>query len=173
MQGNGHGDEERRAGHRHQRLGRSAHSGRCQQSVGLHRDFPAQYPRLGRDPADFGHFRSVRGRRGLLARPDRLHSDESGNELHVRDRTESRQDRHRRGSESGAARRRVGPCGQERRSPFRLRKRRGGHRHAAQAARLPAVEQHGGRSRSGLHRCDRPAGRCAQRHHSGQSEQAL
>jgi len=68
---------------------------------------------------------------------------------------------------------RVGPCGQERRSPFRLRKRRGGHRHAAQAARLPAVEQHGGRSRSGLHRCDRPAGRCAQRHHSGQSEQAL
>ena len=38
---------------------------------------------------------------------------------------------------------------------------------------LPAVEQHGGRSGSRLHRCDRPDGRRAERHHPGQPQQAV
>lgn len=47
LQGHGHGNEKRRAADRHQRLGRSAYPGGCQQPFRLHRDLPAQHPRLG------------------------------------------------------------------------------------------------------------------------------
>ena len=69
VQGAGPGPAERRAGDRHQRLGRRAHPGRRGLAVGLWRDFYPQHPRLGRHPPDLGDHGALRRRRGLLARP--------------------------------------------------------------------------------------------------------
>ena len=73
LQGHGHGDEGRRAGHRPQRLRRRAHPGRRRQPRRLCRGVPAQRARLRRHPADQPDHGPVRGRRGLFAGDDRLH----------------------------------------------------------------------------------------------------
>ena len=52
-QDHGHGDEERRADHRPERLRRRTHSGRRRQPGRLRRHLPAQHAGIGRRAADF------------------------------------------------------------------------------------------------------------------------
>ena len=73
LQGHGHGDEGRRAGHRPQRQRRRAHPGGRRQPRRLCRSVPAQRARQRRHPADQPDHGPVRGRRGLFAGDDRLH----------------------------------------------------------------------------------------------------
>ena len=61
------------AARRPQRRRRRAHPGRCRLARELRRHLLPQREGVGRDPADQGRARAVRGRRGLLARDDRLH----------------------------------------------------------------------------------------------------
>ena len=68
LQGDGPGDEGRRAGDRPQRLGRRAHPGRRGLARRLCRGVPAQRDGLGRRAADQHDHGPVRRRRGVLAR---------------------------------------------------------------------------------------------------------
>ena len=73
LQGHGHGDEGRRAGHRSQRQRRGAHPGGRRQPRRLCRGVPAQRARSRSHPADQPDHGPMRGRRGLFAGDDRLH----------------------------------------------------------------------------------------------------
>ena len=73
LQGDGPGDEGRRAGHRPERLGRRAHPGRRGLARRLCRRVPAQRDGLGRGAADQHDHGPVRRRRGVFAGHDRLH----------------------------------------------------------------------------------------------------
>ena len=106
LQGHGPRDEGRRADHRAQRFGRRADPGGRRVARRLRRDLPAQRPRVRRRAADLGHHGPVRRRRGLLAGDDRLHDHGRGHELHVRDRTERREDGDPRGGRRRVPRRR-------------------------------------------------------------------
>ena len=66
LQGHGHGDEDRRAHHRSQRLGWRTYSGRRRVARRLCRHLPAQRPGVRRCAADLRHPRSVRRRSGIL-----------------------------------------------------------------------------------------------------------
>ena len=75
LQGHGPGHEGGRAGHRPQRLGRRAHSGRRRVARRLRRHLSPQHARERRRPADHRHHGPLRRRRRLLARHHRLHPD--------------------------------------------------------------------------------------------------
>ena len=107
LQGDGPGDEGRRAGHRPQRLGRRAHPGGRRVARRLRRHLPPQHAGVGRRPADQRHHGPVRGRRRLLAGDDRLHPDGREHQLHVHHRPRRHQDGDARGGDrrrSSAAR---------------------------------------------------------------------
>ena len=106
LQGDGPRDAERRAGHRPQRLRRRAHPGGRRLARRLRRHLPPQHARVRRRPADQRDPRSVRRRRGVLARDHRLHLHGAEDELHVRHRPERREDGHARRRDDGGARRR-------------------------------------------------------------------
>ena len=115
------GTPDRRA----QRLGRRAHPGGRGLAGRLRRHLPAQYPGLGRRPADLGHHGAVRGRRGLLARHHRLRVHGQAQLLHVRDRARRDQGGDPRGGlVRGAGRRRppTAPPRGWRTSPRRTRR---------------------------------------------------
>ena len=114
-----HGRPDRRS----ERLGRRAHPGRRALARRLRRHLPAQHARLRRHPADLRHHGSVCRRRRVLAGDHRLHRHGSRHELHVRDRPGCGEDGHPRGRHQGAARRRHDAQRDERRRPFRGRRR--------------------------------------------------
>ena len=72
--------------------------------------------------------RPVRGRRGLLAGPHRLHRDGRGHVLHVRDGPQRREDRHARDGHERGPRRRHGPRDEVGRGALPRPRRRGGAR---------------------------------------------
>ena len=82
-EGAGTGFEERRSGHRSERFGRRTHSGRCRQHFRICFHFLSEHHCLGCHSADFGHSRTVCGRRMLFSGPDRLHFHGEGKEPHV------------------------------------------------------------------------------------------
>ena len=103
LQGDGRGDEGRRAGDRAQRLGRRAHPGGGRQPWRLCRGVPAQRAGVGRGAAAVADHGAVRGRRGLFAGDDRLHLHGEGFQLHVRHRAGRGQDGDQRGGDAGRA----------------------------------------------------------------------
>jgi hypothetical protein len=108
LQADGSRDQGRRAGDRHQRLGRCAHPGRCRLARRLRRRVPAQRARFGRHPADLADHGAVRRWRGLQPGDDRLHLHGQGLVVHVRHRAGSGEDRDaRRGDRRGTGRRGV------------------------------------------------------------------
>ena len=141
LQGDGPGDEGRRAGDRPQRLGRRAHPGRRRLARRLRRGVPEERHRLGRRAADQHDHGPVRRRRGLLAGDDRLHLHGQGQLVHVRHRPRGREDGDARGGERRGPRRRAHAHDQERRRRPRLRQRRRGAGDAAPLLRLPAAQQ--------------------------------
>ena len=156
LQGHGHGDEGRRAGHRPQRQRRRAHPGGRRQPRRLCRGVPAQRARLGRHPADQPDHGPVRRRRGLFAGDDRLHLHGEGQLLHVRHRPRRGEDRHQRGRDAGGAGRRGHPHDQVGRRRRRVRER---HRRAAGDARLrrfPAAVEPPRSARAAVRRPGRP-----------------
>ena len=92
LQGDGPGDEGRRAGDRPERFGRRAHPGRRGFAGRLCRRVPAQRDGLRRDPADQHDHGPVRRRRRVFAGDDRLHLHGQGQLVHVRDRPRSGED---------------------------------------------------------------------------------
>ena len=141
LQGDGPGDEGRRAGDRPQRLGRRADPGRRRFARRLRRGVPAQRRRVGRRAADQPDHGPVRGRRGVFTGDDRLHLHGQGQLVHVRHRPRGREDRDARGSDRRGSRRRARPHDQERRRRPRVRQRRRRAGDAAPLLRLPAAEQ--------------------------------
>ena len=119
LQGHGPRDEGRCADHRPERFGRRADPGRRRVARWLRRHLPAQRPGVRRRAADLGRHGSVRRRRGLLAGDHRLHDHGRGHELHVRHRTERREDRDPRRCRSRVPRRRDDPHDAERRRASR------------------------------------------------------
>ena len=115
LQGHGPGREERRAGHRPERLGRRPHPGRRGLPGRLRRHLPAQHPGLGRGAADQRHHGPLRRRRGLQPGPHRLHLHGEEDQPHVHHRSRRREDRDPRGRLHGRAGRRHRPRHQERR----------------------------------------------------------
>ena len=85
LQDHGPRHEDGRAHHRAQRLGGRAHPGGRRLACRLRRHLPAQYPGLGRRPADLRDHGALRRRRGLLARHHRLRVHGQAQLLHVRD----------------------------------------------------------------------------------------
>ena len=111
-----------------------------------------------RGPADLGHPRAVRRRRGVLAGDDRLHGHGRGDELHVRHRAERREGRDPRGDRRRGARRRERPHRTQRRRASRGRRtRRGAMDARPRPARAPAAEQP--RGGAGRHRDAIPSDR--------------
>ena len=106
LQGDGPRDEGGRAVHRPQRRRRRAHPGRRRVARRLRRHLPAQRARVRRDPADLRDHGAVRGRRGLLARDDRLHHHGEEHVEHVHHRARRHQDGDARRGLAGRARRR-------------------------------------------------------------------
>ena len=100
LQGDGPGDEGRRAGDRPQRLGRRAHPGGRGLARRLCRRVPAQRDGLGRGAADQHDHGAVRRRRGLLAGDDRLHLHGEGQLVHVRHRPRGGEDGDARGGDA-------------------------------------------------------------------------
>ena len=104
----GHGDEGEGADHRALRRRRRAHPGGRRGACGLFLRVPPQRHRLRRDPADLRHHGTLRRRRRLFARDDRLHLHGEEHQLHVRHRPRRGEDRHQRGGHRGRTRRRLG-----------------------------------------------------------------
>ena len=96
---------------------------------------------VGCDPADLGRARTVRGRRGLLARDDRLHLHGEGRLEHVHHRPRRREDGHRRRGHARGARRRADARDEVGRRHVRRRRRAALHRAGALPVVVPAVEQ--------------------------------
>ena len=85
----------------------------------------------------------MRRRRGVLAGDDRLHDHGRRHELHVRHRSERREDRDPRRGRLRVPRRRVDAHDEERRRASRRCRRSRGARCGAADPRLPAAEQSG------------------------------
>ena len=105
-QGDGPRRVDRRAARRPQRRRRRAHPRRRRVARGVRRHLLPQREVVGRHPADLGRARSVRRRRGVLARDDRLHLHGEGRVEHVHHRSRRREDRDRRRGHARGARRR-------------------------------------------------------------------
>ena len=94
---------QRRAGDRSQRFRRRAHSGRRRVARRIRRHLSAQHARLRRHPADLGHPRALRRRGRVLAGDHRLHLHGARHVVHVRDRSERREDGHARRRDDGSS----------------------------------------------------------------------
>ena len=141
LQGDGHGDAQRRADRRPQRLRRRAHPGRRRLARRLLRHLPAQHAGLRRGAADFRDHGPLRRRRRLFAGDHRLHRDGEAVELHVRHRSRRDQDRHARRRHQGRPRRRDDAQREERRRALRRRGRRRMHRADPRAVVVHARQQ--------------------------------
>ena len=140
-QGDGPRRVGRRAAHRPQRRRRRPHPGRCRVARVVRRHLLPQREVVGRDPADQRRARAVRGRRGLLARDDRLHLHGEGRVEHVHHRSRRREDGHRRRRHAGGARRRDDARDEVGCRDVRRRRRAVVHRAGALPDVVPAVEQ--------------------------------
>jgi starch synthase len=120
LQDHGPRHEERRAGHRPQRLRRRAHPGGRGLARWLRRHLPAQHAGLRRRPPDLGDHGPCAGRRGLLpAITDFILMVEGTSYMFVTG-PGRHQDRHPRRGDEGGPRRRRDPRRQERRVPLHL-----------------------------------------------------
>ena len=173
LQGDGPGDEGRRAGDRPERLGRRAHPGGRGLARRLCRRVPAQRDGLGRDPADQPDHGSVRRRCGLLAGDDGLHLHGEGQLVHVRHRPGGREDGDARGGQRRGPGRRGDAHQPKRRRRPRVRERRRCAADVAPALQLPAAEQPREAAGAALGRPGRAPRRVARHAGARQPEQAL
>ena len=132
--------------HRAQRFRRRTNPGRRRLARRLRRHLPAQRPRLGRHPTTLDRHGPMRRRRRVFTCDDRLHDHGCGDELHVRDRPERREDRDARRGGRGVSRRRDNPHDKVRRRAPRGRGRSERAGGSATAAELPPAEQPGRRA---------------------------
>ena len=161
LQGHGPGRQVRLPGDRDQRLRRRADPGGSRLARRLRRDLLAQRAGVGRDPADLARDGTLRRRRRLLARDDRLHLHGRGLVVHVHHRPRRREDGDRGGGDVRGARRRCDPRVEVRGRAVHRGRRGDVPRGCALPPLVPAAEQRGAARVERADRSGRPRGRGA------------